>query len=400
MPKLAATIPRLQKATTQIIVSISVNTEPKGDYFLELDEDGQLYIKIDDLLILKLGSDQGRAVLIHDDKFAPMSALRDVSYTFDEKKLTISILGKTTERRLTSIEVFPAQVRPQNVYYPLETSAFLNYGLTYAYMNPFGFQSFSASNKVGARTGDVFFVSDSLYTETPTDRRFVRLATNATYERRGDLQWIVVGDQVASPGNLGSSLNMGGVGFSKVYKLDPYFITQPVQSIQGVTQFPTQAEIYMDGVLLGKHPVAPGSFDLQNIYSYGGAHTIEVILRDPFGNERRISYPMYFSSELLKEGIHEYSYNAGFLREQFGTRSDEYGKPAVSAFHRYGATSSLTVGARVEGSDGIFNGGISSSFTLPRAGGFTLVLAGSSVDGQSGAAGSFQHSYQLGSFNT
>src|SRR5512143_3347777 len=130
LPKLAATIPRLQKATTQIIVSISVNTEPKGDYFLELDEDGQLYIKIDDLLILKLGSDQGRAVLIHDDKFAPMSALRDVSYTFDEKKLTISILGKTTERRLTSIEVFPAQVRPQNVYYPLETSAFLNYGLT------------------------------------------------------------------------------------------------------------------------------------------------------------------------------------------------------------------------------------------------------------------------------
>lgn len=228
----------------------------------------------------------------------------------------------------------------------------------------------------------------------------MRLLSNATYERRDDLQWLVLGDQFANSGDLGSTINIGGIGFSKVFKLDPYFITQPLFSLGGVTALPSQAEIYMDGVLVGKHSIAPESFELKNIYSYGGAHKIDVVLKDPFGNEQRISYPMYFSTLLLREGLHEYSYNAGFMREQYGIKSNEYGKPAFSAFHRYGVTNFLNIGARAEGSDGIYNGGISSSFLVPRAGSIAVSLAGSAADGTTGSAGSFQHSYQFGSFNT
>lgn len=399
-PETAANLPSLPRKTTQIIVGVSINTEGRGDFFVELDDAGVLYLKVEDLINLKLGFDPDRTVLIHGDKFVPLNAVRDIRFTFDEKKLTVDILGKTTEKRQTSIEIYPVQRRPQDMYYPRETSLFLNYGLTYAYANQFGFQSFTASNKFGARTGDVFFVSDSLYTETPAGSQFVRLSSSATYERRDDLQWIVLGDQIASSGELGSVLNMGGIGFSKVYRLDPYYITQPMQSIQGITQFPTQAEIYVDGVLAGRHPIAPGSFELKNIYSYAGAHIVEVLLRDPFGNEQRLTYPMYFSDQLLREGNHEYSYNAGFLREQFGTKSDEYGKAAFSAFHRYGVSSSFNIGARAEGSDGVYNGGVSTSLALPKAGIFTLALSGSSANSQQGSAGTFRHSYQLGSFNT
>ena len=136
---------------------------------------------------------------------------------------------------------------------------------------------------------------------------------------------------------------MGGLGFSKLYKLDPYFITQPMFNLQGVTAFPSQAKIYMDGVLVGTQPIAPGVFDLRNIYTNAGAHKIEVVLTDPFGNEQKISYPLYFSQILLREGLHEYSYNVGFLREQYGVASNKYGKPVFSAFHRYGVTSSFNI---------------------------------------------------------
>jgi outer membrane usher protein FimD/PapC len=71
-----------------------------------------------------------------------------------------------------------------------------------------------------------------------------------------------------------------------------------------------------------------------------------------------------------------------------------------SLFHRYGVTNVLNIGARAEGSDGIYNGGTSLSFLAPRGGAFTISLAGSAADGSTGAAGSFQHSYQLGNFNT
>ncbi len=396
----AANFPQFTKVTTPVVVNISVNTEPKGDFFIEMDDQRGLFLTVEDLVALKLKFDHGQIVLIHGQKYAPMSSVQDVQYTFDEKNLTVAILGKTTEVKKTAIELFQLQARPQNVYYPRETSAFLNYGLTYSYADPYGFQSFTASNKIGARTGDVFFTSDSLYTKTETNQQFVRLQSSATYERRSDLQWLVLGDQFASSGDLGSSLNIGGIGFSKLFKLDPYLITQPVFNLQGVTQFPSQAEIYMDGMLIGKQSIAPGSFDLENIYSYSGGHTVEVVLTDPFGNTRRISYPLYVSTQLLREGLHEYSYNAGFLRENYGVQSGDYGKAAFSAFHRYGVTSSFNIGARAEGSDGVYNGGVFTAFALPRLGAVTLSVAGSSANGAQGYAGSLQHTYQFKSFST
>ena len=400
MPDLAANIPPLQRTTTTLVLNISVNREVKGDVFAERDDAGELFIKVEDLLALKLKFPQSRTVLIKNEKFVSLNAVQEVTYTFDEKNLAVAIVGKTTESKKTSLELYSPQPRPQNVYYPRETSAFFNYGLSYSYADPLGFQSFSASNKIGATVGNVFFVSDSLYTKTETSSQFVRLSSSATYERRDDLQWLVLGDQFANSGDLGSVVNMGGIGFSKVYRLDPYFITQPLFSLQGVTQYPSQAEIYMDGVLVGKQSIAPGSFELKNIYSYTGSHLLDVVLKDPFGNEQRISYPLYFSTQLLREGLHEYSYNVGFLRERYGVESNEYGKAAFSAFHRYGVTSAFNIGARAESSDGVYNGGISASFLVPHAGAFILSAAGSSDNGVKGSAGSFQHAYQAGTFST
>lgn len=398
--ELAANFPQLHRATTQLVVNVSVNRESKGDFFAELDDQRELFFKVEDLIALKLNFSQDRIVLIGEEKCAPLNSVRDINYTFDEKDLTIAILGKTTDSEKTSIELYSLQSRPRNIYYPRETSAFFNYGLTYSYADSIGFQSFSAPTKIGVRTGDFFFISDSLYTKTETDEHLVRLSSNITHERRDDLRWLVLGDQFANSGDLGSSVNMGGIGFSKLYRIDPYFITQPLFNISGVTEFPSEAEIYMDGVLMSRRSIAPGSFELKNIYSYGGSHTIDVVLKDPFGNEQKISYPLYFSAQLLRQGLHEYSYNAGFLREQYGMQSNEYGKAVFSAFHRYGVTSSFNIGARAEGSDGVYNGGVSNSFLLPRLGAFGVSVAGSNANGTRGSAGSFQHSYQLGSFST
>ena len=82
------------------------------------------------------------------------------------------IIGKTTESGKTATDLFSLQTTAKNIYYPRETSAFLNYGLNYIYTNTDGFQSFSLTNKLGFRTGDVFFTSDSLYTKTEDSDNF------------------------------------------------------------------------------------------------------------------------------------------------------------------------------------------------------------------------------------
>lgn len=395
-------IPSAVKNTTQIVVNVIVNTQSKGDFFFELDGKQNLFISLEDAKTLLLQYAEDRIVIIRgDEPYVPMSALLDVTYTFDEKKLTVVIIGKTTASGKTAADLFSLRAAARNIYYPRETSAFLNYGLGYVYTGDNGFQSFSVTNKAGFRTGDVFLTSDSLYTKTETGDSFVRLQSSATYERRGDLQWLVMGDQYANSGELGSTVNVGGIGFSKVYRLDPFFITQPVMDLKGSVIFPTQAEIYLDGVLIGKQAIAPGSFDLKNLYSYTGSHNVEVLLKDPFGNVQRVSYLAYFSSQMLRKGLHEYSYNVGFLREQYGVKSNEYGDPVFSAFHRYGVTNNLNIGARAEGSDGTYNGGITTSVAVPRFGQLSLSVAGSYSDENVwGGAVSLQHSFQLGNFST
>ena len=393
-------LPAYPRKTDQIVVNITVNLESRGDFFVELDDEPNLLLRTEDLDTLMLRYDELRAVLIHDERHIPLSAVQDVKSTFDQQKLIVGFIGKTTQSEKTFAEIFPLSTSPKNVYLPREASAFLNYGVTYAQDNQVGFQSLSATNKLGARVGDVFVVSDSFYRKTEMQEEFVRLQSSITYERRNDLQWIALGDQYASSGELGSAVNMGGIGFSKVFKLDPYFVTQQVYNLKGAAIYPSEAEIYVDGVLVGKQKIAPGTFDFRNIFSYNGAHKIEVALKDPFGNEQRYSYPAYFNTLMLREGLHEYSYNAGFLREQYGLESNEYGKPAFSAFHRYGLTNSMNVGARVEGSDGIYNGGVSASLVSPRVGTVGLSLAASKKNSNDGAAGSIQHAFQIGSFNT
>lgn len=392
----------MPKDTTQIVVNFIVNTQPKGDFFAEMDNQQNLYISVADAETLKLQyADEKVVVLRGDERFVPLSALLEVTWTFDERKLTVSVIGKTTESGKTATDLFALRAAAKNIYYPRETSAFVNYGLNYNYASHGGFQSFTVSNKVGFRTGDVFITSDSLYTKTETDEQLVRLQSSATYERREDLQWLVFGDQYANSGDLGSTLNLGGVGFSKVYRLDPYFITQPVLDLTGSVIFPTEAEIYLDGVLIGKEKISPGSFELKNLYSYTGSHNVEVLLKDPFGNVQRISYLAYFSTQMLRKGLHEYSYNAGFLREQYGTKSNEYGDAAFSMFHRYGVTNNFNIGVRAEGTEGFYNGGLMSAFSIPHLGYLNISLAGSSAEGNVlGGAFALHHALQFGKFST
>ena len=65
-------------------------------------------------------------------------------------------------------------------------------------------------------------------------------------------------------------------------------------------------------------------------------------------------------------------------------------------------TNKVNIGASAEGSDGVYNGGISTTFAVPLAGQFTVQLSGSSSDeiDKRGDAVSLQHNLQLGNFST
>ena len=81
------------------------------------------------------------------------------------------------------------------------------------------------------------------------------------------------------------------------------------------------------GNLIAQRQVQPGPVDITNITNgITGGQNVSVVIRDPFGREQVLQRPFFFATNVgLAEGLHEYSYNLGFLRRQYGIDSNDYG---------------------------------------------------------------------------
>lgn len=346
------------------ILRILFNHEEKGEFFVFVTEDGDFLVRIEDLKKIGVTEIRGKVSILEGEGYISLRSMEGVKTVFDEKKLALEL---TADPRLLGKKIlnlrFPRQTK---VYYPRDMGGFLNYNLTYYAGDSLKYDRTLLTNQLGFRWWDLLLFSDSSYTQRKGEgAKFVRLMSNLTYDRREDLKRLILGDFFASSGELGSTVNMGGVSFSKNYRIDPYFITFPEINFSGMASLPSEIEIYRDGTLIRKEKVSPGGFELRDIPTYVGSGLIEIILKDPFGREERIRLPYYFSDTLLKKGFQEYSYNTGFLREDFGTVSNRYRNFVFLGSHRYGISDSLTAGIRAEASNKIYNLGLFSTFLIP-----------------------------------
>lgn len=392
-------LPSLSQCADSFFLMMILNGEDKGERLVRLQDDGDFLVRTEDLAMMGLSLPQGEGKEIDGEPYRSLKSLQGISFVFDERTLTLVLTAEPSLLPLRSIEFRPS--RPAGILYPKDSSGFFNYGATYTGGNVPGDESLDATGQVGARAGEYLFLSDASYGKNPGDRRFVRLNTNVTRDWRDTLQRLVLGDLSASSGDLGSGVNLGGVGFSKVYQIDPYFLRYPLATVSGMVSLPSTAEVYLGGTRIRTEKLPPGSFELRDISSIGGRNEVSVVIKDPFGQERTIRYPYYFTDTLLEAGLHEYSYNAGFLRRRFGEESDRYGPLVFSAFHNYGLNDALTVGGRGEGSRDAANLGPLAVFRLSDAGIVSLSISGSvRRGGRAGAAGEAIHTFQGTAWST
>ncbi len=375
-----------------IVVSIALNHRSKGDFFVK-SRPGDFLVKEADLRKIGFNNPQGETFETGGDRYISLKSMRGVAFSFNEGALLLEIEADPV--LLPKITLDYAPHRDPNVYYTGgDDSAFLNYRFDYLGGSS-KIENFNVTNEVGVRTHNILFLTDTSYTKTPDSSKFVRLTSDVIYDSRSNLQRTIAGDFFASSNDLGSNLNMGGLSFQKVYRIDPYFIKQPLFNTTGLVSAPSQADIYINGMLIRREKLSPGEFELKNISSYRGAGNVQVVIRDPFGREERLSYPFYFTDTILKQGLHEYSYNIVFLRNGFGRESDSYGKPAFSLYHRYGLTDDLSVGVTAEGEGRLVNLGPRASFSSTRLGLLSVSMAGSYDRRRGGGiAASINHIYQ------
>ena len=379
-----------------LVVQVSVTGSSKGQFFVSASR-GDFLIRVEDLRTMGLADPRGPIQRIDGEEFIALRSVEGVSVKFDEKKLELELT--IDPRLLPATTVDFASGRRQTVFYPTNASAFFNYDISYAGGNAGQRSVIGTATELGMRAGDFLFLSDSTYYTGSSEHRFVRLNTSLIHDNRDTLVRMTFGDFFVSAGDLSSSVNMGGISYAKLYSMNPYLVNYPQQNLSGTLRTPSEVDVYIDGQRVRTLRLPAGDFDLRDITQAPGLRNVQLVIRDSFGREQRINAPFYSTQVLLKSGLHEFSYNFGFLREMYGVDSNDYGPLAFAGFHRYGVSDSLTLGAHAEAKSGVYNAGATASMVLGANGLLNVSGAASSDDGRSGGAAIASYTYQGTHFN-
>ncbi|MCX7770912.1 MAG: fimbria/pilus outer membrane usher protein [Proteobacteria bacterium] len=378
-----------QNNKNEIVLSISINGEKKGDLFCIL-EDKNIYIPLEDFKEFGLKQIGGDILNIDGKDYLNIKTWQGVKLTFNEEMLELDIIIPPEFLKENTINLSPK--RRQNVFIPEQNSAFLNY--RFDFINTEKDKDLFLNHELGIRFWDITFLTKGFYYDL--ENKYTRLDTTVYYDDRKNLTRLSIGDFLTPSSPTASGNNMLGVSYHRHFNLDPYFIYKPTFDIRTFATFRSEVEIYLDNTLIKKETIPPGPLNLLDLYYYGGRKDIKILIKDPFGRIEAVSYPFYFTDVMLKKGVREFNYSLGFLRENYSLESNRYSYLDVVALERYGYNDYLNIGGRIEliPAKDYYNLNAETTFLLKNYGVLGLLGAYSALDGKSGTAVMASYSFQ------
>ena len=179
-------------------------------------------------------------------------------------------------------------------------------------------------------------------------RKLIRLETTFNKNFPDEKISMRLGDTSTRGGISGRSVYFGGIQIGRNFSLNPNFNTQPLPVISGTSSAPSTVELYVNDVLRQTSNVPTGPFVLDNFPTIGTSGDARVVVRDVLGRETVLTVPFFSSADLLEEGLSDWSAEAGAVRKDFGTQSNEYGEKFAAGMYRLGINKSLTVEANAQ----------------------------------------------------
>ena len=370
-------------------IDLIVNSQAIGEAYVIVRGSDAL-VKTEDLKRGGFRSIGGTRERLKGDEFVSLDSLSStLTWHLDEQALTLTITAKPQVLGQSNVDFGSA--RPDAIEYTHDSSAFFNYAV-----NLRQFDQFDAFAEGGINIGHGLAYSSVFRNDQGL---VVRGLTNFTIDHPERMSTLTAGDQLANTLDpLGGAPFIGGIGYSTNYSLDPYFTRFPTQSLSGALTTPSTVDVYVDGHLVRQELLPPGQFNLNNLPLTNGSGSTQVIVKDALGNQTQINSAYYQASQVLAEGLSDYSYRIGLRRNNVGTSSFDYSEPIFVARHRYGLTDSLTPGFRVELGRGLVSGGPITDLRLP-FGTVELSLGASESQGRGGGAASLAYSYLSETFS-
>ncbi len=192
------------------------------------------------------------------------------------------------------------------------------------------------------------------------------------------------GDITTNQPRLGGSRALLGIGLDRSYQdLQPTRIVRPTGRRSFVLEREATVEVYSNNVLVSRFVSGAGPIDLTNIPLANITNDVSIVVEDGLGRRELESFSLANDLSLLANGLDEFSFSLGVLRDEMSTGFNYSSDIVASAFYTRGLTDQLTASVHAAYTPQVTNAGGSIAWGAPR--GVVLLEAAAS---QSEFAGS------------
>ena len=402
----AATVPNMQKAepapasnNETVFLSVKVNGNPNADLVPFTEREGQLYLSTQSAS--QIGFNAGFLHMVSAD--TPLSAYPGVKAIYNNSLQSVDITAPFSTLDIsTTVVGAPGGARTVASASP---GLVLNYDLYSSYTNHndtslSAFTELRAISDFGVLRDSYLLQGQQLHNQPGWQRTTVRMDTTLEHSSQDQQVTFRLGDTLTNGLSWTRQTRIGGFQVGRNFSLQPYQSTTPLPAYFGSAALPSSVQLYVNGMQQYDGQVPAGPFQLSAMPTINGAGQAQVVLTDALGRRTSINFPFYNSSKLLREGLTDWSFETGYVRNNYGYQSFDYGHdPMVAGTIRHGFSNFLTGESHVEASKGIVSGGVGAVVNIGTAGTVSAAYARSSAQGQKGAQYTAGYQFQRGIFS-
>ncbi|MBE0434484.1 MAG: fimbrial biogenesis outer membrane usher protein [Methylomicrobium sp.] len=328
-----------------LLLEVTINTRKLADIIrAEKLADGRLVLPIDAWIEARLRPTGEKLALPDGNQGYALDAVPGLQYKLDAGRLALDITAPAEAFEASGFYDGRGGEAPPN---PAPPGFYFNYNLT-------GTRSADSSLSYGAFLEGVAFnsmgslVANGVMRGDDNQRELIRTDTSWQTDLPGSMETLVLGDTIGSGGAWSRPVRFGGIRWARNFALRPGYFSFPLPSISGSAALPSTIDVLVNNQRQQSQSVDAGPFALNNVPVVTGAGEVNLVVRDLLGVETLVTQSYYTSPRLLVEGLSDFSFEAGLLRENFGSQSFDYSSVFAAGTWRQGLNDALTGEARLE----------------------------------------------------
>ena len=368
-------------AFSESVLEVTINGERLASpLVVRRDADGTLLVRAEDLKALRIKTPANGALTVNGQRYYRIGKDIGANVSFDEATQSVDVnlpaqaFAATSARYASADAPRKADVQP---------GAFVNYDVSAERVS--GESSAGSFVEVGIFGSKGVLTASAVARTGPGESGGVRLDTVWTRDFPDRMETLRIGDSISSSGSWGRSARFAGIQFGTNFSTQPTFVTTPLLSASGDAVLPSTVDVFVNGNPVTSESVQPGPFQIEGVPAVNGVGQMQVVVTDALGREQVVSQPYYAGAALLRQGLTEYSVEAGAIRRDYAAKSNDYGNAVGAATWRHGVTDRFTAEAHGEAqANGAAAGGVGGAVQIGTLG---IVSATAAVGGNGDGLG-------------